>query len=207
MGGRFSHLHLRGEAGFRVSPSSLYVFDGQSNVLYPTIAQSYPTKFRADAHPTNDLRHAAIGGTTYAEREVTAPDRVDWWMDTAADVVLVDDGMEEELRDGQDATFILNAISAYTTARRAARPDITIVGLTTPPATTAWWTAGQDTVRQTVNAAILANPATYGYDQVVDVAGIPELADPSNTTYFSDGIHFTDAATTLVAAELVEAGI
>jgi hypothetical protein len=42
---------------------------------------------------------------------------------------------------------------------------------------------------------------------VIDIAAIPELADPTNTTYFSDGIHWTPTAAALVAQALVDAGI
>lgn len=188
-----------------MSPSTLYVFDGQSNGLSPfTLSQSYPHKFRAQARPDAGLRVANIGSTTYAERTANATTRVDWWLTTAERTVWIDDGGEEELKDGMDAENILAAMLNYATARRAAGADV-LVALTTPPSN--YWSAPQDAVRLEVNDDLLNNPEAFGYDYTVDIGSIPELQDPDDTDIYFDGVHYTDAATTIVAQALADAGL
>lgn len=159
------------------------------------------------AHP--GLRHHVTNraGTTYAQRNSDVLGRVDHLFATAPYTVLIDDGGSYDIEAGNgnmNATQALAAKAAYTAARRAAGADY-IVGLTIPPATIL--TAGEETTRLAVNAAMKANPSAYGYNQVVDIAGIPQLQNPNDTNFYFDGVHWTTAGTSIVADALVAANI
>lgn len=59
--------------------------------------------------------------------------------------------------------------------------------------------AAFETARSYKNTHLLAEYAARGYAGVIDFGGIPEAQDPSNTTWFSDGIHPTTALHALMA--------
>lgn len=62
------------------------------------------------------------------------------------------------------------------------------------------YTANAETARQSINARIRANWPNFA-DEFVDYDAIPQLADPTNTTYFSpDGLHQTAVTYQLKAA-------
>ena len=184
------------------------MFDGQSLGYTPFIAaQAYPAKFMALAHP--GVRHVVtnLPGTTYAQRDPGIKGRTDYLFDRAAQSVLIDDGGSYDIEDGfgnMTAAQILTTKSNYTAARRAAGAD-KIVGITIPPANIL--TGDEETIRQTVNVALLLNPATYGYDQIVDVGGVPALQNTADPAVYYDGVHWTNAATTIVAQTLADAGV
>lgn len=183
------------------------MFDGQSLGYTPfVLGQSYPYKFMATKA---DVRFAVanLPGTTYAERLPSIVGRVDNLFASGETAVLIDDGGTHDIestRGNMTSAQALAAKAAYTAARRAAGADY-IVGLTIPPSTTL--TAGEETNRLAVNAALVADPAAYGYDEIVDVAAITQLQNANDAAYYYDGTHWTDAATTLVAQALVDAGI
>lgn len=185
------------------------MFDGQSLGLTPfTSSQAYPAKFMAAAHPELPYHVVNRAGTTYAQRTTDVAGRVDYqFATTPGRIVVIDDGGTYDIDTANgnlSAANVLAAKLAYTTARRAAGADY-IVGLTIPPATIL--TAAEETTRQSVNSSLKASPVTYGYDKIVDVASIPQLTNAADTNYYYDGVHWTDAATTLVAQALVDAGI
>lgn len=53
------------------------------------------------------------------------------------------------------------------------------------------------TEQQAYNTLVINNAATYGYT-VVDYAGIPQASNPSNTSYYADGIHPTSTLYSLM---------
>ncbi len=63
----------------------------------------------------------------------------------------------------------------------------TIVGTVTPSTS---FTAGQEVIRLAFNAYVRANWQSFA-DALVDFARIPELLNPSNATYYVDGLHPT----------------
>lgn len=186
-----------------------YAFDGQSLGYSPFVTeQAYPYKFMQTARPGFKHLVANLPGTLYSERDPSLRGRLDWFLTTSPHVVLIDDGGTYDLDTGHggsgNSATVLATKTAYTAARRAAGADY-IVGLTIPP--TGIITAGEETARLAVNAALVANPGTYGYDEIVNLGAIPQLTDWTNTAYFYDGTHYTDAATTLVANALAATGI
>lgn len=58
--------------------------------------------------------------------------------------------------------------------------------------------ATQETARQSLNSMIRGDSSLYY--ALCDVAAIPELQDPSDATYYSDGTHLTTAGNAVVAA-------
>lgn len=58
-----------------------------------------------------------------------------------------------------------------------------------------------ETARQNVNTWISANYATFA-DAYLDAASVTHLTDPSNVTYFADGLHLTDTGYGVLAAAL-----
>lgn len=187
------------------------MFDGQSLGLAPLtfeLGVDYPDVFMREAHPYLRKIVTNIGGTTYAERNATVADRVDRKIAMSEKPVLMDDGGYNEMRQNQTAAFILAEKAAYTAARRAAATHpLKIVGLTLVKASTAWWSTVQDAQRVLVNNALKADPAAYGYDEIVDIASMPEMADPNNSTYFSDGIHWTIAGAEAVGEFVAASGV
>lgn len=83
-----------------------------------------------------------------------------------------------------------------TSVSKAAAEGLESVVLTITEATSI--TAGKETNRQTVNAAIL--DGTVGATITVDAAGMAHAADPTDTNYFVDGVHWTET----LAAEIAD---
>lgn len=75
------------------------------------------------------------------------------------------------------------------------------------------WDAGKEAQRVAFNNHILANYAAMGADRIADLAAVPELSDPNNTTYFmADKLHlqvpgFTAVATAIRLALSVPVGL
>lgn len=175
------------------------MFDGQSLGNAPFLfPQTYPRKYQLLAHPEKRLAVANNNGTSYTARNVNIGSRLDSLFQRSIHTVLFDDGGTEEVTT-TDAATLLNTMTAYTTARRAAGAD-KIVKLAIPPNVVN--TGPMEAVRVAVNAALKANPKQYGYDYFVDLMEVPELTNTGNAAYYSDGTHYTDAATTLVAAKI-----
>lgn len=90
-------------------------------------------------------------------------------------------------------------VQAFFNHRRAASAAAKLVVMTCLPRTTI--TGANETARQTINANIVANFATFA-DAILDVASLPNLTDPTNVTYYADGTHLTDAGYAIIAAAL-----
>lgn len=179
-----------------MSPSAI-TFDGQSLNLAPFGGLPFTTRAMGTA-PMAAIgwRVPAIQSTTYDQRAVGASSRVDQFVRESRHPILVDTAGTAEIDAGLTAAQTLQEMKDYIGARRAAG-FVYVVGLTVPAATL--FDAAKTTQRLAYNALLTSGSAAGFYDAVVDIASIPELADPTNTTYFSDGIHFTAVAAQLVA--------
>lgn len=60
------------------------------------------------------------------------------------------------------------------------------------------WNGSAETVRTGYNTWLKANYSSF-CDLLIDFDGIAAMADPSNTTYYTDGLHPTDAGQLLLA--------
>lgn len=188
-----------------MSPSTRYVFDGQSLLLTPVGGTPPPQGFMAASHPTTPYSVVSVSGTTFAQRTTTANRVLVQTAGHESNMLINDGGTSDFLADLTSAQ-VMTARAAYAAAVEANGRVTRHVALTCTPASS--MTAGQNTQRLAYNAALLADPAAAGADLVVDVAAIPQLADGTNASYFSDGFgHYTQAAATLVAAALSAAGV
>lgn len=172
------------------------MFDGQS-LQY---ASSNPVVHQVPALlPGMSNAATAIVGTTYAQRATTIADRVYRQVVNGDPTILVDFAGQSDLATSVSAASLLATVEAQADACRA-QGFAAYVICTVPPSTS--YTAPQETQRVLYNAAVLASTK---FDAVADVAAIPQLADPADTTYYSDGLHFTVAGATLAAPVMAAA--
>ena len=140
----------------------------------------------------------ALAGTTYASRATSATSRVDQYVRLSTRSVWIDQGGQSDLLADMTAAAILVDMESYANNRRSAGYDV-VVGTTIPHSTS--YSLGQNNTRLALNSLILASAS---YDAVADLAADSRLADGSNTTYFSDGLHPTTAGAAAIA-DVVEA--
>lgn len=168
------------------------VFDGQSLNNTPSAGvTSYPAQTMAGR--SVPWVNAAVSGQSFTTLATTAAIRTDYLVKQADSTVLVLCGGTSDILDGDSAATVASDMAAYASARRSAGVDRVIA--TTITGNTAF-TGPQESVRVAANALILAD-ATY--DAVVDLASVPELDDPADVTYYSDGLHWTTAGATAAA--------
>lgn len=171
------------------------IFDGQSFNFAPAVDTAFPIVLTASL-PASKYRSDVVGvsSTTYAQRSVDAATRVDQRIPLQK-TILFDVGGPSDIIANLTATQVLTAAEAYADARRTAGVDI-IIGFTVTPGSSAWYSSGQDTVRQTYNTNL---KASSHFNAVVDMASLPHAANPNDTTYFYDGLH----PTSLLVADIV----
>jgi hypothetical protein len=97
-------------------------------------------------------------------------------------------GGQADLQSGASAATVMSWIVAYGDAARTAGFDY-VIACTVPPAYI--FTSGLETARQAFNGLLLAD-AGSDFDAKVDIASVPQLDDSTDTTYYSDGLHFTN---------------
>jgi hypothetical protein len=173
------------------------VFDGQSLNQVPA-GHSYPETTMGTYQPAVPWFNVAVGGASWTQLTATRAQRFaripgygyGIWVGCGGTTDLA-----VELDNG--ATLYAN-YWAYSDAARAAGFSY-IIATTITPSTT--FDATMETNRVAANALILAD-ASNKFDAVCDFAADPRLDDPSDTTYYTGGLHFT-AAGADVAAELM----
>lgn len=182
-----------------MSRQTLIGFDGQSNSLSPyDAATAYPYITMAHFDEVAAYTPKAIGGTSFPTRGSTAPTRVDPLLTQyhLRSVLFSDGGPSDLGVDGQTAAQTIARALSYNTARRDAGWE-TIIGNTVPVGYL-YAEGTENAERIAYNAAVVADPSVIGADAIMDWAGIPQLQDYNNPTYFSDGLHFTSAGAALV---------
>ena len=187
------------------------VFEGDSLTFgaRSTDGQSYPTQLLTSLGPTWEGVNFAISGETAAAMAIAAPTRIDPLISSAcpANVLCFWAGTNDLYIGGATATDTYNTIRDYCLARQTVGWRVVVLtilprlGFGTPP-------AGFEADRQSVNASIRANWATFA-DALADVgddATIGQAGDPSNTTYYDDLVHLKNAGYAIVAG-IVEGAI
>lgn len=114
-----------------------------------------------------------------------------------------------------NSATVLSKYRANRTAREAVFGAAKVVLLDCLPATDLTVGNGKEAIRVAVNVALAAeytiatsDPLVWGKvggGYLVQVSGIPELSDPTNATYYTDGLHLTTAAYALIAARVAVA--
>lgn len=215
-------LAALGSARRRSSPAVNIVVDGNS-----ISAGSYSTVGTLDVHIANtppwdscpaSLTHSghAVSGASWIDMlghgaEVDAaydPDRVN---------VLVAWETINSLADGRSAAQVLTDLTAYTSARKATRPGWRILHVETIPygGSGAWATFNANMA--TVDAAVRAEPAAYGFDATVSPRVAPAFDHDGTTSgpfaayasYWHETgvpyIHPTDAGKAVITPAIAQA--
>lgn len=141
----------------------------------------------------------AIVGTTYAQRASTIADRVYRQVVNGDPTIMVDLAGQSDLATSVSAASLLATVEAQADAVRAAGFAAYVI-CTVPPSTL--YTAPQEAQRLLYNAALRTSAK---FEAVGDLAAISELGNPADTTYYSDGLHFTVAGATLAAPVMAAA--
>lgn len=185
-----------GPRPFSVRPAEYLVFDGQSLNIQPAAGITYPVALTQRLTP-GPFTVVGLGGTTYAQRATTAATRVDPLHQMAARSVWIDQGGQSDILADMTAAQVVAGMESYANARRAAGFSV-LVGSTLPDMVTGSVTVtpAQHAVLQQVNALVRISSV---FDAIADLAADPRLADASNTTFFSDGLHPTTAGAAAMA--------
>ncbi len=181
------------------------VFDGQSLNNVPGALTCYPNEVMPLLPFKAAYKVVALNGISWTELATTAEER---WAPYVSDkrmassMALVMCGGQTDIWGGDSGAQVYADEVAYAAAARSAGFD-RVYAMTTVPNVVN--TSPMNDARIAHNTLLLAD-ASNAFDGVGDVANdavaapTNHLADYTNTTYYSDGVHWVLAATTLVAA-------
>jgi hypothetical protein len=182
-----------------LKPNEQLIFDGQSFNYSPWLGakRTYPVQLLERlAARVGASAVTAISNTTYAQRASTVATRVDALYTRAKRTTVLDLAGQSDVLAGMPANAIYDAVVGYANARRAGGAAF-VVEFTVPPSVL--YSAAQDAERRAYNDLLLANRGPR-IDAVVDIASRAEFADPSDTRYFIDGVHPTEAAAGVITS-------
>ncbi len=185
----------------RTQPAAL-VFDGQSLNLIP-FGQWGTNGFpqRVAAGLGLPWENPSIGGKDWDTLQQDAATRTYIYGKFAAKTILVMNGGTSDVQLGDSGAQVYTDMSTFADGARTAGFSkvcaLTITKFTGIP-------GGQDTQRIAANSAIMAD-ASSKFDAKVDVANDVNLADPSNTTYYVDGLHWTSTGAAVAASLVIPA--
>ena len=108
-----------------------------------------------------------------------------------------------DIGSGRTATQVSADLAALCSSVKTAGFKVILATIT--PRATAGWTSDMSTALAAVNSTLRATYSTYA-DALVDWAADPRLSDPTNTLYFADLCHTTDAGDN-VKAQLVKVAL
>lgn len=180
------------------------VFDGQSLNYSPISGPPLLPKMVADLLPDGSAYCVvAIGGTTYDSRATSIASRTLPLLRNGAPSIVVDLGGNSDLgTQSLTAAQLVTRVEAYAASVRTSGATH-VVETTVIPAHAALYDAAEDAQRLAYNGLLLDGLA--GVDAVADIAAIPDLADPSDTDWYSDGVHPTAAGCALAAGLIFDA--
>lgn len=179
------------------TPLVAVVFDGQSfNLLPGPLNGGYPVTLMNTYFPTIAWSNVSIGAMSWTKLSATATHRCYVHGNDGLTTVLIMNGGTNDITSEADSGATLYADQgAYATAAKAAGFDL-IICLTLTKANSMSGT--EDTNRLNNNTLVIADASNY-FDGVVQVAEDSRMSDPTDTTYFSDGVHWTAAGCAVVA--------
>lgn len=174
------------------------MFDGQSLNNYPLTGNS---TWMAQVMAGRGVAwsNVSVSGFSWSALVPSASARRDPVLGhTSRCVLVLNGGTSDLLVDHDTAAVALADMEAYADAARAAAPgSLRVVACTIPPSTAL--SAPDEAQRLVLNPLILASDH---WDAVVDLAAVPELADPADTDFYSDGTHWTAAGAAAAAGAL-----
>lgn len=154
-------------------------------------AMCWPTQLQRQT--TKKVKNAAKSGYRVDQLNTLYDTDVGPLYNSASYNTLIFLGGTNDIIQGADASTIQTRLGAYWTKVKSA--GWKLVGATIPAMGNI--DAGKETIRQTVNTWIKANYASYGVDQLADLAANAKLSNSNDTTYYqSDKLHFTTAGST-----------
>lgn len=193
----------------RSSKSSAWATDGDS-ITAGTVALPW-SHWAGDSadFATQDGRYKfrgfAVNGHTSAQVLAGLQDPKDWLADAItfgySNVGYAAMVGTNDINNGDTAATIQGNISTIVTEMHALGHRVAL--FTVLPSDR--FTGSKETERNSLNAWLLAN--SVGADIVVDLTGIPELQDPTDLNYYTDGIHPNVAGNKLIGAASWAAGI
>lgn len=139
----------------------------------------------------------AVSASSFAER--IANGRSERYRLTTigyANNILIAFGGYDDIADGSTAQEILDAQTAQATEAKDRGFD-RVIAITLTPSTTI---SGADETTRTDYNTLLKAAGGGVIDAVADAAAHANLLDPADTTYYSDGLHFTTAGAAAVAS-------
>lgn len=198
--------------GVGVKKTAMVICDGDSNVEGGFSSGSNDVETRMYSPPSQIARlrpdwlvyNFAIGATTTAQNITKMTGQA---MLVAADALIKGIPLVSMLSNGNDQadSSAAQAVARFTTYfsnMRSVVPSCRRVIATVPPRITP---AGFNAWATELNALIASGYASYA-DQIADVAAIPELADWTDTNYYSaDGVHRDENGFTLESGVYINA--
>lgn len=178
-----------------------------------TTGNDYPSQVIALLGANWSATNYAVSGQTAAQMQADAASQIDVILSHANNrITLIAWSGTNDLYFGASATTTYDRIKAYAQARKAA--GWRVILLSVLPRTNSGTPAGFETDRQAVNASLRADfPTGTAYssvltgasyaDYLVDVgndATIGQAGQTTNTTYYLDLVHLTNAGYAIVAA-------
>lgn len=196
--------------GYGYRPATKLIVDGHSFAYTPAWATAFPNKLLALLPSLYRMDVVALSATTYSQRATTAAARFDSRIPITDKCVMIDcGGFVDIWQSGGNlsASAALTAMESYWDNRKTAGVDH-IIACTITPTTNAWLDSDGETQRGTLNTSIKASSHIDAY---ADIAGLAHAADPSNATYYYDGLHPTETLAsefaTLVETALATLGL
>lgn len=181
-------------------PETLLVFDGQSLAQQPATTfptdRSFPLRTLALLAPAGKgVGHFVVakGNTSYTDRATSVVSCVDQHFPRYPVSVYIDcAGQNDIITESKTAAQVLALAEANADARRAAGADKVLITTVPPGTIPTWYSSAQNTVRVAYNVLLRAN-TNAKFDGVVDFDAAPHAADPTDTTYYIDGLHPNNA--------------
>lgn len=177
-----------------------YMSDGNSIATFPNAADCYPTQLLASTGWTG--LNKAVPSTPWGQLDDTFPVRCAPYMKAGLVPVYGMVGGIADVQLGASAAVIYTRVKAMATLARAAGGASTLVIASTITPYDLL-SAPLETVRLDANTLLLAD-ADVAFDAVVDLCAAP-MDDPTNTTYYSDGLHPTTVGAGLIATRMAAA--
>lgn len=173
--------------------------EGNSITSYGTTWTGITSAIKAGYTPT--LRNFAVSGQTTVQRATAAPTTVDipGNKDKGYNILNFMEGINH-IYFGATAAEAYEAIRSYCLARKAYGFKVSICTLT--PRQNANAPVWQETRRLETNVLIRDSWSTFA-DVLVDIGGHPimgQYATCTNTTYYSDLVHFAPAGNGIFAS-------
>lgn len=173
------------------------IFDGQSLNLAPTGVTRMPDVAMAGLGIQHHV--TAVSGQSWSTLQGTQTARLTSFVPRFDRTILVMTGGTSDIWSGGDndtAAVAFANMETYAASARALGVD-SIVATTVTPASI--FDGDDETQRLALNSLILGSSA---WESVVDLASEPELSNPANTTYYSDGLHWTAAGAAVAGAAI-----